>query len=227
MTSLHCYARLVAIFLSSTTRYLFSTQHRFKNETKNYKHHESPSAPRTMLPQSSSKAGTANYYFPTTLPPEALPHIIEQALAKSYLDHDHTSRFPRNLIKFNANRICNEVVGSCLPFGAAILGIKLEAGWLVPPYDQVTADEVNFSGSQRLLVNGDWTGSSLAYCASHERRETVESARCRRVCSICTSSERDSSILCQSKRLRGGHGCAKYPAGLYWKVENTSLVSGG
>ncbi|PMD65727.1 uncharacterized protein K444DRAFT_185794 [Hyaloscypha bicolor E] len=108
-----------------------------------------------MLPQSSSRAGTAKYYFPTTLPPEALPHIIEQALAKSYLDHDHTSRFPRNLIKFNANRICNEVVSSCLPFDAAILGIKLEAGWLVPPHDQVTAEEVNFSGSQRLLVNGD------------------------------------------------------------------------
>lgn len=155
MTSLHCYARLVAIFLSSTTRYLFSTQHRFKNKTKNYKHHESASAPRTMLPQSSSRAGTAKYYFPTTLPPETLPHIIEQALAKSHLDHDHTSRFPRNFIKLNANRICNEVIRACLPFGAVIPEIKLEAGWLVPPHDLVMAEEGNFSGSQRLLVHRD------------------------------------------------------------------------
>jgi hypothetical protein len=59
------------------------------------------------------------------------------------------------LVKFNANRICNKVVGSCLPFDAAILGIKLEAGWLVPPHDLVTAEEGNFSGSQRLLVHRD------------------------------------------------------------------------
>jgi hypothetical protein len=108
-----------------------------------------------MAPQSSSRAGTTKHYFPTTLPPQTLLNIIEQALAKSHLDHVHTSKFPRNFIKLIANRICNEVIPSRFPFDAAIIESRLEAGWLVPPHDLVTAEEGEYSGSQCLLVHRD------------------------------------------------------------------------
>jgi hypothetical protein len=44
---------------------------------------------------------------------------------------------------------------SHLPFDAAIPQRKLEAGWLVPPHDLVTAAEGEYNGSQRLLVQRD------------------------------------------------------------------------
>jgi hypothetical protein len=53
---------------------------------------------------------------------------LDQALAKSHLDLVHTSKFPHNFIKLIANRICNEVIRSRLPFDTAIPEIKLEVG---------------------------------------------------------------------------------------------------
>lgn len=67
----------------------------------------------------------------------------------------HPSKSPRNFIKLNANRVLNEVIPSRLPFDAAIPERKLEASWLVPPHDLVTAEEGEYSGSQRLLVHRD------------------------------------------------------------------------